>query len=91
MSGNRTGSAKRQAQKTHNQRIMKRIGLWLLTGLLMVFGSFFLIRIAAIRPLYAGVLVLLLVFHATLTIAIVYSIKDGVLLLKCMTFKSFEY
>ncbi len=76
MSGNQTGSAKRPEQKTHNQRIIKKIGLWLLTGLLMVFGSLFFMSVAATRPHYAGVLVLLLVFHATLTIAIVHSFSD---------------
>ena len=76
MSGNQTGSAKRPAQKTHNQNIIKRIGLWLFTGSLMVLGSFFLIGIAAARPHYAGFSVLLLVFHATLTIAIVHSFSD---------------
>jgi len=76
MSRNQTGSVKKPAQKTQNQRTIKRIGLRLSTGLLMIFGSLFFVSIAATRPLSAGVLVLMLAFHATLTIAIAFSFPD---------------
>ncbi len=42
----------------------------------MVIGSLFFMSVAAARPHYAGFSVLLLVFHAILTIAIVHSFSD---------------